>query len=330
MTAYRALNALIVLVVALVLPLAGVSAQGPVTDFVTLIRTDDVMGHVRALAVAIGAREAGSEAEAQAAAYVAAALADYGYEVELQEFDTTSFGEEAEEGTAIRSRNVIGTRVGDDQIVIVGAHMDSVSIGTGADDNGSGVAALLAAAEALAGVETSHTLVFVGFGAEESGDPTGATYFVQSLGEDAANVIAMLNIDTVGVGTTLNVYAGAVIEWGESEDQAPTITGGPVEVRDLALSLAEAMGLPLGTTPDSTWGGFTGDWSDHYAFVLAGVPVAYFEAWDWVGGDDPWWGQETPEGDILHSEADQYSVVVPEKVEMAAEIVAATAAALAQ
>ena len=58
------------MVVALLLP-SAVQAQG-LPDFVAVIDTEDVMSHVRALSVAIGARPMGSEAEAQAAQYVAA------------------------------------------------------------------------------------------------------------------------------------------------------------------------------------------------------------------------------------------------------------------
>ncbi len=310
----------VLLVAALVMPQV-VDAQG-LPDFMAEIETEDVMAHVRALSVAIGARPMGSEAEARAADYIAAALEDWGYAVELQEFEIA-----APDGTAT-SRNVVATRPGGEGIVVVGAHMDSVTDGTGAGDNASGVAALLAAAEALRDVDLTYTLVFVAFGAEEGGSPSGAETFVSGLGDDVGDVIAMLNIDSVGVGTTLNVYAGAVVTWPE-DDGMPTIEGGETWVRDTALDLAAELGLPFATSPDDTWGGYTGDWSDHYAFVLAGVPIAYFEAWQWQDADDPWWGQETPTGDVMHTPGDVYASVVPEKVEMTAELVAATTAAIA-
>ena len=290
------------------------------------------MSHVRALSVAVGTRPMGSEAEARAAGYVAAALEDWGYAVEIQTFETSPpSAEEGAEPEPVVSRNVVAVKPGDEQIVVVGAHLDSERVGAGAGDNASGVAAMLATARALADVDTTHTLVFVAFGAEEGGDPTGAAVYVESLGNEIENVVAMLNIDTVGIGTNLNVYAGAVVTWPEAdaEDQAPVIEGGPVWVRDAALDLAAEMGLPFGTSPAETWGGFTGDWSDHYEFVLAGVPVAYFEAWQWEGAEDPWWGQETADGDVLGTERDIYENVVPEKVEMMAEVIAATTAAIA-
>jgi acetylornithine deacetylase/succinyl-diaminopimelate desuccinylase-like protein len=316
----------LVLLLNLLLPATASVAQGPL-DYSAEIEAETVMKHVRALSVAIGARPMGSEAEALAADYVAAALADWGYEVEVQTFETTPPGAEA----VATSQNVIATLPGDEQILVVGAHLDSVDAATGAGDNASGVAAMLAAAEALRDAELVHTVMFVAFGAEEGGDPSGAVFLVEQLGPELDNVIAMINIDSVGVGTTVNVYAGATITWpeDESEDAAPTIKGGPTWVRDLALDLAAEMNLELGTTPDDTWGGYTGDWSDHYAFVLEAVPVAYFEAWQWEDAEDPWWGQETAEGDVMHTEGDVYESVVPEKVEMTAEVLAAMTAAIA-
>lgn len=316
-------------------PAAGIFAQPVLPDFVTLIETEDVLAHVRALSVAIGARPMGSEAEAKAAAYAAAAFSDWGYAVEIQEFETTPPSRE-ENTEPVTSYNVVATRSGKESegIVVVGAHMDSVTAGTGAGDNASGVAAMLAAAEAMAGMDTIYTLVFIAFGAEEGGSPSGADYYVESLSDEITEVVAMINIDSVGVGGALNVYAGAEITWPDEdapEGTAPEINGGPVWVRDLALDLAAEMMLSLGTTPETSWGGFTGPWSDHYSFVKKGIPVAYFEAWLWKGEavKDIWWGIETEDGDMMHTEGDIYENVNPEQVEMAAELVAATAAAIA-
>ncbi len=316
----RRLPGLAVLLVIL-LPAVVTAAQGPV-DVVTAITQEDVMQHVRALSVTIGARPMGGEAEALAAEYIAAAFREWGYAVEIQPFAIAPLSE----GRV--SRNVIAVKPGGEGMIVVGAHMDSVTAGTGAGDNASGVAAMLAAAEVLQNIEPVHTLVFVAFGAEEGGSPSGASAYVDRLGDDITRVRAMVNVDSVGIGTALHVYAGAKITWPEAEDAAPEIEGGPVWVRDLALELAVGLYLPFGTSPDDTWGGFTGDWSDHYAFVVQDVPVVYFEAWQWEGAADPWWGQETAEGDVMHTEGDVYDNVVPQKVENAAELLAALTLAL--
>jgi alkaline phosphatase isozyme conversion protein len=315
----RTLSA-ILLAVLLLLPGTATLAQD-LPDFTAIIDTEDVMAHVRALSVAIGARPMGSEAEARAAEYIAAALRDWGYEVEMQTFEFDSGGSVA------TSRNVIATRPGDGSPVVIGAHFDSADVGAGAGDNASGVAVMLAVAEALRDVELVHPVVFVAFGAEEGG-LFGSDAYVDQLGDEASDILAMLNIDSVGVGTTLYVYAGAVITWPH-DDSEPEIDGGPVWVRDLALDLAAEMNMDVFTTPSHPWNGYIGDWSDHYPFVEAGVPVAYFEAWLWDGDVDPWWGQETPEGDVMHTRADVYEAVKPAQVEQVAELVAATAAAIA-
>lgn len=53
------------------------------------------------------------------------------------------------------------------EVVIVGAHYDSVPGGPGADDNASGVASMLALARRFAGTHPSRTVRFVGFTNEE-------------------------------------------------------------------------------------------------------------------------------------------------------------------
>lgn len=316
-----------VLLIVLCLP-AGLSAAQGWPDFARLIGPDEVMGHIHALSVDIGARPAGSEAEADAAAYIAAAFEAWGYAVTFQTFDMTEALEEEDvDADSAFSSNVIAVREGDDSIVVVGAHLDSVTDGTGAGDNASGVAAMLAAAEALADVNIPHTLVFVAFGAEELGF-VGSYAYVDALGPRADDVIAMINLDTVGMGPTLNAYAGAEIRWPKGDDD-PILEEGPVWVRDLAFDLAAEMNLPLGTSPAESYDGFIDDCSDHYPFVEAGIPVVYFDAWLWEGAEDPWWGQETAEGDILHTADDVYENIVPERVETAAELAAATAYALA-
>ncbi len=318
----RKIMLIVSLIALLVVP--ATALDGP--NFKALIEREDVMAHIRALSVAIGARRMGSEGEEKAAAYIAAAFTDWGYEVETQEFETLVRVPDEEERQPATSRNVIATKPGiNESVLVIGAHMDSSTAATGAGDNASGVAAMLAAAKVLSGMELNHTLIFIAFGAEEGGRPSGANVYVEGLSEEElGSITAMINLDSVGIGTVLNVYAGAIVEEIEDQDE-PKLEGGPTWVRDLALELAEEMELPFSTTPDETWGGYTGAWSDHYAFVKAGIPIVYFEAWLWEGAENPWWGQETEEGDVMHSEGDIYENVIPDKVEMSAELLAATA-----
>lgn len=113
-------------------------------------------------------------------------------------------------------RNVIGILRGSDtelakEFVIIGAHHDHLgtggfgslaageeSIHNGADDNASGVAALLSAAERLrSGPRPARSIVFMTFTGEESG-LLGSAHFAGHPTLALTNVVAMLNMDMVG------------------------------------------------------------------------------------------------------------------------------------
>jgi alkaline phosphatase isozyme conversion protein len=293
-------------------------AQGPYDDLREQIDPDLLRAHVHALAVEIGTRPAGSEAEMQAGDYIAGQLSGWGYAVEIQSFEI------ARGDRAIASRNVIATRWPEsgnaDQVVIVGAHMDSVTAGTGADDNASGVSAMLAAAQVLADRDLAHPVVFVAFGAEEIG-LEGSRYFVDQLSpDDLAAIQVMINIDTVGIGDYLYIYAGADVYDNGCRQPFERGDTGP---RDQALALGAALGHDVRTSPPTNWDGFTALWSDHAAFVTHGIPVVYFERWNWDAGSNPCWGQETAARDYLHTAQDIFENVDAAKIEPVAEILAA-------
>ncbi len=311
----------LVLLGALVLGAGGVRAQSGCSR--TLPQR--VEAHMYALSVTIGARPAGSLAEKRAAQYIGEQLARWGYTVTWQPFRYVL------EDQVRTSHNVVARRApsafaAEAPILVIGAHMDSVSAGTGADDNASGVAAMLAAAEALADVPTAYTVIFVAFGAEEEG-LLGSRHFVASLAPaERRRVVAMFNVDTVGAGDFPYVYAGA--RTTEDDFRRP-YTRGPVWARDLALEQAARLGVPMRTSPPTGWAGYTGGWSDHAPFVEAGVPIAYFERWNWEAGADPNWGVERAEGgDVLHTPQDRYATVEAEKVAEVACVLTATVEAL--
>ena len=96
--------------------------------------------------------------------------------------------------------NVLAELAGrnDDNVVMAGAHLDSVPAGPGINDNGSGSAALLELAEQLAKFKPENTLRFAWWGAEESG-LVGSTAYVNGLSQAERDRIALyLNFDMVG------------------------------------------------------------------------------------------------------------------------------------
>lgn len=159
------------------------------------------------------------------------------------------------------SQNVIGTLEGthpEQGIVYIGGHYDSVSAGPGANDDASGVAAMLEAARVLAtkGHRTKATLKFIAFGSEETGLDGSYNYVDANFDEVSTKGIGMINLDMIAVGDTLQIgnigYLGG---------------GGP-ELRDYTRGKAGIWGL--------AWTPFTaGENSDHTYFEQAGVPAVF-------------------------------------------------------
>ena len=278
---------------------------------------DLAFDHVYYLSEEIGARVAGTPKEEDAAAYIIEQFEGMGYDVEVQAF------EYERNGNVYSSQNIIATKPGKiDQTVIIGAHYDSVSerscsdgnILTGAGDNASGIAVILEVAEVLSNYRTHGTIKFVAFGAEEVG-LKGSVHYAEQMNEaEIKNTVAMINLDSVGVGDHFNVYAGI---------------DNPGWARDLALTIGERMGHDIRTSPGEpsceflAWGE-AGDWSDHVAFRHLGIPIAYFEMMNWE--IEPCEGEETEEyGWIMHTCMDNLTMVSHEKLEMTAEVVAALA-----
>ena len=93
------------------------------------------------------------------------------------------------------------SRKGDpDNVVMAGAHLDSVPEGPGINDNGSGSSALLEVAEQLGKAKTENRLRFAWWGAEEAG-LVGSTFYVNDLvandPDELAEIEMYLNFDMV-------------------------------------------------------------------------------------------------------------------------------------
>jgi hypothetical protein len=92
-----------------------------------------------------------------------------------------------------------------DEIVVIGAHYDSVVGSPGANDNGTGAAAVLALARAFAGKETTRTLRFVEFVNEEPPffwtENMGSLVYAKACKSRNENIVAMLSLETMGYYT---------------------------------------------------------------------------------------------------------------------------------
>jgi Zn-dependent M28 family amino/carboxypeptidase len=160
--------------------------------------------------------------------------------------------------------NVIAELPGknEDNVVMAGAHLDSVTEGPGIQDNGSGSAALLETALLMANLNPENTLRFAWWAAEEIG-LLGSADYVAGLSQAELDRIALyMNYDMVG---SPNYYFG-VYDADESSYPAPVVVPpGSTAIEDLYESYYTLVGEPY---DDSA---FTGR-SDYEAFIEAGIP----------------------------------------------------------
>ena len=153
---------------------------------------DELIAHVQKLGGEIGERNLSRYPQLQAAAqYIESELSGWkvrrdGYEVQGK----SCYNVEAE---------LAGASPG---IILVGAHYDSVYGSPGANDNGSGVAALLALAHRLAGRPNEKTLRLVAFVNEEPGyfqtRQMGSFVYASRSREHGDQIEAMISLETIG------------------------------------------------------------------------------------------------------------------------------------
>lgn len=178
----------------------------------------------------------------------------------------------------VTTRNIVALIPGKDEslkneYIVVGAHYDHLGMGGpnsgsrvpdvsavhgGADDNASGVAALISMADYFSkdANRPSRSVIFVSFGAEEMG-LLGSRYFVGHCPVDFKSIKGMVNLDMIGRLKT--------------EAPSLTISGtGTFSVADSLLNLLSAnRPFEIKRSPD----GFGP--SDHAAFYGEGVPVLF-------------------------------------------------------
>ncbi len=161
--------------------------------------------------------------------------------------------------------NVIAeSRSGDpNNVVMVGAHLDSVQRGPGINDNGSGSAAILETALQMAKVKPRNKLRFAWWGAEESG-LVGSTAYVASLSAaEIAKIALYLNFDMIG--SPNHVF---FIYDGDNSDGAgaPAGPAGSAQIEKVFEAFYTQRGVPFKGTD------FTGR-SDYGPFIAAGVDI---------------------------------------------------------
>jgi hypothetical protein len=139
-----------------------------------------------------------------------------------------------------------------DEIVALGAHLDSWELGTGALDNGANCALVIEVARAIraAGIEPRRTLRFMLWNGEEQG-LNGSRDYVQRHASELDRFVAYLNIDG-GIGTVLGF----------------AVAGRPEVESALREVLSPLASWGVDEHLLDTYGG-----SDHVDFLLQGIPI---------------------------------------------------------
>ncbi|OYN99873.1 M28 family metallopeptidase [Enemella evansiae] len=257
-----------------------------------VFETERAMADVRTLAGDIGPRLATGPEFDRAAGLVAERFTGLGFRVARQEFEVPAGDSWGTPVAAGSSANVIAEPFGFDPARpyrIVGAHLDTIAVAPGAEDNASGVAVMLELAR-MAAQEQNQQVRFIAFGAEEpraQGDANhhyGSLFYVDELARQPGELAGMISLDRVGVRS----------------DRVPISNGGPrgLPVRNDLRAAADRVGVPVQPTDNNRA-------SDHWSFEKAGLPAARI-------GSVPYAG--------YHSRRDTPDVIDPRQLERVGQL----------
>jgi Zn-dependent M28 family amino/carboxypeptidase len=181
--------------------------------------------------------------------------------------------------------NIEATKTGTrrpDEVVVVGAHYDSMPGTPGADDNASGVAVMLELARLLADRPLDRTVRFVGFANEEmpffKGEGMGSFVYAKAAAEAKTNVVAMLSLEMLGdyddrpgsqdYPAPLSLFypdTGNFVAFVGDTGARALVRRATALFRDNARFPSEALAGPA-SLPGV-------DFSDHWSFRQAGFPA---------------------------------------------------------
>lgn len=232
--------------------------------------------HVQAIAGDIGDRNVWRYDELNASVeYISRVLRDAGYAVAEQPYDAA--------GKTVK--NLEAELKGGDQaheILVIGAHYDSVRGCPGANDNGTGVAAVLELARAMAADRPQRTVRFVLFVNEEPPffhtEAMGSLVYAKACKARGDKVVGMISIETIGFYSDARGSqkypppfdrmfpdTGNFIGFVADERSGPFLNDVMSSFRRHTQFPSEGLAAPASVQGVG--------WSDHWAFWQAGYPA---------------------------------------------------------
>ncbi|MFI3294690.1 MAG: M20/M25/M40 family metallo-hydrolase [Rikenellaceae bacterium] len=206
------------------------------------------------------------------AQYILAELRELGYEPQIVDFESEVRNRSTGERDLLPMQNILVTIAGEDTSadVIVGAHYDHLGVDesgdvyNGADDNASGVVAVLQIARALkAAGETPKVNIILAFWDGEECGLHGSRNYVSSA-EDLGRIKGYLNFDMIGRNTDESRPELVRYIYSSKKPSYRSLLEGAIQDYDLSL---EADYRPA----DDDLGG-----SDNASFNRQGIPIAWF------------------------------------------------------
>ena len=226
--------------------------------------------------------------------------------------------------------NVVAVKWGQGgtNIYIIGGHYDSVDLGDstapgltnacpGADDNGSGIAAMLEAARVIKDYTFRDTIMFVAFDAEEK-DYRGSIHFVR---EHITDQVAATSATTF-LKSSIKGMVNVETIFYDDPDTPPYVVMGTVSGSNLvAMALAQAVADYTSLLPYYASGY---DSSDHKIFQAAGIDSIHLIEYDFKD----YWGVGLVENPYYHTDGDAIDSPGYVACEYAAEVTKAVVGAI--
>jgi hypothetical protein len=178
---------------------------------------EDLLGEYLKTIVDFGPRVTGTYSCEKASEYIYQQFQKMGLKTRYHNW--TAFGNKYHPHL-FKCRNVVATlpNLTSDKIIIFNAHYDTAANSPGAQDNGAGTAAVIAAAYALSHFEFKHTLKFIAFSGEEIG-LVGSHEYAKEAYERNDNIVIDINADCIGYakttlgGKTMRLHFSEDAEW---------------------------------------------------------------------------------------------------------------------